>query len=56
MSLETTLADIIALLRQGWLPIEQAVSQGIVLRLLQELGRDKILLKVRGLSKLSAGA
>ena len=38
MSLETTLTDIIARLRQGRLPNEQAVSQGIVLRVLQELG------------------
>ncbi len=40
MFLETTLADIIALLRQGRFPNEQAVSQGIVLRVLQELGGD----------------
>ena len=40
MSLETTLADIIARLRQGRFPNEQAVSQGIVLRVLQELGWD----------------
>ena len=37
MSLETTLADIIARLRQGRFPNEQAVSQAIVLRVLQEL-------------------
>jgi predicted type IV restriction endonuclease len=40
MSLETTLIDIIAHLRQGRFPNEQAISQGIVLRLLQELGWD----------------
>jgi hypothetical protein len=40
MSLETTLTDIIARLRQGRFPNEQAVSQGIVLRVLQELGWD----------------
>jgi hypothetical protein len=40
MSLETTLADIIARLRQGRFPNEQAISQGIVLRVLQELGWD----------------
>jgi hypothetical protein len=40
MSLDTTLADIIARLRQGRFPNEQAVSQGIVLRVLQELGWD----------------
>lgn len=40
MSLETTLADITARLRQGRFPNEQAVSQGIVLRVLQELGWD----------------
>jgi hypothetical protein len=40
MSLETTLADITARLRQGKFPNEQAISQGIVLRLLQELGWD----------------
>lgn len=38
MALETTLADIIERLRQGRFPNEQAISQGIVLRLLQELG------------------
>ena len=37
MSLETTLADITIRLRQGRFPNEQAVSQGIVLRVLQEL-------------------
>jgi hypothetical protein len=40
MSLDTTLADIIARLRQGRFPNEQAVSQGIVLRVLQELDWD----------------
>jgi hypothetical protein len=40
MSLETTLADITARLRQGRFPNEQAISQGIVLRVLQELGWD----------------
>lgn len=40
MSLETTLSDITARLRQGRFPNEQAISQGIVLRLLQELGWD----------------
>jgi hypothetical protein len=38
MSLETILADITARLRQGRFPNEQAISQGIVLRVLQELG------------------
>jgi hypothetical protein len=40
MSLETILIDIIARLRQGRFPNEQAISQGIVLRVLQELGWD----------------
>lgn len=40
MSLETTLADITARLRQGKFPNEQAISQGIVLRVFQELGWD----------------
>jgi predicted type IV restriction endonuclease len=40
MSLETTLSDITARLRQGKFPNEQAISQGIVLRVLQELGWD----------------
>jgi hypothetical protein len=42
MALEATLADIVARLRQGKFPNEQAISQGIVLRLLQEseLGWD----------------
>ena len=38
MSLETTLADITSRLRQGKFPNEQAISQGIVLRVFQELG------------------
>jgi len=38
MSIENTLEDIIDRLRQGRFPNEQAISQGIVLRLLQELG------------------
>jgi hypothetical protein len=38
MALETALSDITARLRQGTFPNEQAISQGIVLRLLQELG------------------
>jgi len=40
MALETALGDIIARLRQGRYPNEQAISQGIVLRVLQELGWD----------------
>ncbi len=40
MSLETTLTDITARLRQGTFPNEQAISQGVVLRLLQDLGWD----------------
>ncbi len=36
----TILTDIIARLRQGRFPNEQAISQGIVLRVLQELGWD----------------
>jgi len=40
MSLETTLTDITARLRQGAFPNEQAISQGIVLRVLQDLGWD----------------
>ena len=38
MSLETTLTDITVWLRQGRFPNEQAISVGIVLRVLQELG------------------
>ena len=37
MPLETTLADIAVRLRQGRFPNEQSISQGIVLRVLQEL-------------------
>jgi len=40
MSVETTLADIIARLRQGRFQNEQAVSQGIVLPILRALGWD----------------
>lgn len=40
MSLETTLTDITSRLRQGKFPNEQAISQGIVLRVFQELGWD----------------
>lgn len=40
MSIETTLSDITSRLRQGKFPNEQAISQGIVLRLFQELGWD----------------
>jgi hypothetical protein len=40
MSLETTLTEITNRLRQGRFPNEQAISQGIVLRVLQELGWD----------------
>ena len=40
MALETTLNEITARLRQGKFSNEQAISQGIVLRLLQELGWD----------------
>ncbi|HWA85365.1 MAG TPA: type I restriction enzyme HsdR N-terminal domain-containing protein [Opitutus sp.] len=40
MSFETTLSDITNRLRQGKFPNEQAISQGIVLRALQELGWD----------------
>jgi predicted type IV restriction endonuclease len=40
MSLDTTLADITNRLRQGRFANEQAISQGIVLRVLQELGWD----------------
>jgi predicted type IV restriction endonuclease len=38
MPLEVTLSDITNRLRQGRFPNEQAISQGIVLRVLQELG------------------
>lgn len=40
MALEPTLTDIANRLREGRFPNEQAISQGIVLRLLQELGWD----------------
>jgi predicted type IV restriction endonuclease len=40
MALETTLNEITTRLRQGKFSNEQAISQGIVLRLLQELGWD----------------
>jgi predicted type IV restriction endonuclease len=40
MSLETTISDITTRLRQGRFPNEQAISQGVVLRVLQELGWD----------------
>jgi len=40
MALEVTLVEISGRLRQGKFPNEQAISQGIVLRLLQELGWD----------------
>lgn len=40
MSLESTLTDIVVRLRQGKFPNEQSISQGIVLRVLQELGWD----------------
>ena len=39
-TLESTVSDITARLRQGRYPNEHSVSQGIVLRLLQELGWD----------------
>jgi NTP pyrophosphatase (non-canonical NTP hydrolase) len=38
MSFETALADITVRLRQGKYPNEQSISQGIILRALQELG------------------
>ena len=38
MSLEAIISDITMRLRQGRFPNEQAISQGIVLRVLQELG------------------
>jgi predicted type IV restriction endonuclease len=40
MALDQTLNDIVTRLRQGRFPNEQAISQGIVLRVLQELGWD----------------
>jgi len=50
MALENTLADITAKLRQERFPNEQAISQGIVLRLLQELGWDTWDLRLSGLN------
>lgn len=40
MSLADTITDITSRLQQGRFPNEQSISQGIVLRLLQELGWD----------------
>ena len=40
MSLEATIAEVTARLRQGRFPNEQSISQGIVLRILNELGWD----------------
>jgi predicted type IV restriction endonuclease len=40
MSLESTLTDVTSRLHQGRFPNEQAIAQGIVLRLLQDLGWD----------------
>jgi predicted type IV restriction endonuclease len=40
MPLETTLTDVTMRLRRGRFPNEQAISQGIILRVLQELGWD----------------
>ena len=40
MSIEATLANITARLRENGFPNEQAISQGIVLRVLRELGWD----------------
>lgn len=40
MALADSIADITSRLQQGRFPNEQAISQGIVLRLLQELGWD----------------
>lgn len=40
MALESTLSDVTSRLRQGRFPNEQAISQGIVLRVFQELGWD----------------
>ncbi|MGD0016853.1 MAG: hypothetical protein ABSC38_04980 [Verrucomicrobiia bacterium] len=40
MGLEATLSDIPVKLHQGKFPNEQSISQGIVLRVLQELGWD----------------
>jgi predicted type IV restriction endonuclease len=38
MSLQNTLSDIVSRLREGRIPNEQAISQGVVLRILQDLG------------------
>jgi len=38
MALETTVSDIVSRLREGRIQNEQAISQGVVLRILQELG------------------
>jgi hypothetical protein len=57
MSLETTLPDITARLRQGRFPNEQAISQGIVLRILQELGGTRGTQVLSGLNiRLARGA
>ena len=40
MSIDTTLADITTRLHENGFPNEQAISQGIVLRILRELGWD----------------
>ena|SRR5712664_960615 len=40
MSIEDTLTDVVARLRQGKFPNEQAISQGVVLRILRDLGWD----------------
>jgi hypothetical protein len=38
MSLESTISDVTGRLRQGRFPNKQSISQGIALRILQELG------------------
>jgi hypothetical protein len=45
MSLENTLSDITARLRQGRFPNEQAISQGVVLRVLQATNLNNVLKK-----------
>jgi hypothetical protein len=40
MPIENTITEIVSRLRQGRFPNEQAISQGVVLRILQELGWD----------------
>jgi predicted type IV restriction endonuclease len=40
MALDSTIADITARLRQGRFPNEQSISQGVILRVLQELAWD----------------